>query len=150
MGETQNVERPEVVRETENRWKIVGLTTGGILLTLGMLVIVASALRSDESVDVAPAQPPQGAVDDCNHLAAQTARDTGSIVKDGAIGGAIGAGVGAAGGAIADGGDGAGKGAGIGALAGAAAGTLYGINQENSRTEAARLAYRECMAKRGY
>ena len=121
-----------------------------VRVAVAALVVVASALRSDAPVVVTAVQPTQSAVDDCNHLAAQAARDTGAIVRDGAIGGAIGAGVGAAGGAIADGGDGAGKGAGIGALAGVAAGTLYGLDQENSRTEAARLAYRQCMAKRGY
>ena len=149
MSETPNVQRIEIAREKGNVWKIVSLTMGGILL-LATLVIAASALRNDAPVVVGAVQPPRGAVEDCNHFAAQAARDTGAIVQNGVIGGAVGAGVGAAGGAIADGGDGAGKGAGIGALAGVAAGTLYGLNQENNRTEAARLAYRQCMARRGY
>ena len=119
MSETPNAERMEMIaRDKGTFWKIASLTMGGILLLLAALVIVASALRNDESVVVGAVQPPQAAVDDCNHLAAQAARDTGAIVQNGVIGGAIGAGVGAAGGAIADGGDGAGKGAGIGRLRG--------------------------------
>ncbi len=89
-------------------------------------------------------------IEDCNHYAAQATRDTGRIAKDGLVGGAVGVGVGAASGAIADGSKGAGKGAGIGAILGATAGALYGLNEENQRTEAARAAYAECMARRGY
>lgn len=87
-------------------------------------------------------------VEDCNAYAAG-ARDNMRIVKNGAIGGALGAGVGAAGGAIADGDDGIGKGAGIGALVGAAAGALYGLNEENRKSEAARAAYADCIARGG-
>jgi len=94
--------------------------------------------------------PPQSIVEDCNRHAAAADRNEMEIAKDGLIGGAIGAGVGAAGGAIAKGGKGAGKGAGIGAIVGAVGGSLYGLNEENRRTESARAAYGDCMARRGY
>lgn len=94
--------------------------------------------------------PPASVVEDCNRYAAAADRNEMEVAKDGLIGGAIGAGLGAAGGAIAKGGKGAGKGAGIGALVGAAGGTLYGLNEENQRTEAARNAYRDCLARQGY
>ncbi len=94
--------------------------------------------------------PPRSIVEDCNRYAAAADRNEMEIAKDGLIGGAIGAGVGAAGGAIAKGGKGAGKGAGIGAIVGAVGGSLYGLNEENRRTETARAAYGDCMARRGY
>jgi hypothetical protein len=94
--------------------------------------------------------PPAYVVEDCNRYAAAADRSEMEVAKDGLLGGAIGAGLGAAGGAIAKGGKGAGKGAGIGAIVGAAGGTLYGLNQENQRTAAARAAYQECMARQGY
>ncbi len=94
--------------------------------------------------------PPPSAIEDCNRYAADAKRNAERVIGDALVGGAIGAGVGAAGGAIAGGDDAAGKGAGIGALVGATAGTLHGLSQENSRTEAARAAYSECMANRGY
>ncbi|HKC52184.1 MAG TPA: hypothetical protein VKF60_15425 [Myxococcota bacterium] len=95
-------------------------------------------------------QAQRAVVEDCNQYAALARRDTGRIVRDGAVGGAVGAGVGAAGGAIADGGKGAGKGAGIGALVGATIGALRGLNEENQKSEAARTAYADCLARRGY
>ena len=130
-----------------NPWK-----TGVIVGAIAAVVFVAGGvlawglLRSDE----AGAQPSARLIEDCNRYAAQAERDTGRIVKDGAIGAGVGAGVGAASGAIAGGSKGAGKGAGIGAIVGATAGALYGLNEENKRTEGARSAYRECMARHGY
>jgi hypothetical protein len=94
------------------------------------------------------ARPAPAVVENCNQYAA-AARDNLRIVKDGAIGGAVGAGVGAAGGAIADGGSGAGKGAGIGAVVGVVSGALYGLNEENRKSEGARQAYAECIARQG-
>ena len=93
-------------------------------------------------------QPSSRIVEDCNAYAAR-ARDNMRIAKNGAIGGVVGAGVGAAGGAIVDGGDGLGKGAGIGALVGAAAGAMYGLNEENKKSDAAREAYANCIARGG-
>ncbi len=93
-------------------------------------------------------RPSARIVEDCNSYAARE-RDKMRIVKNGAIGGAVGAGVGAAGGAIVDGKDGLGKGAGIGALVGAAAGAMYGLNEENKKSEAARTAYANCIARGG-
>ena len=96
------------------------------------------------------ATPTPAVVEDCNRYAAAAQRDTGRIVRDGAIGGAVGAGVGAAGGAIAKGGEGAGKGAGIGALIGVTVGALRGLSEENRKSETARQAYAECLERRGY
>ncbi len=97
----------------------------------------------------AEGRPSRAVIEDCNVYAANAARDNMRIVKDGAIGGAVGAGAGAVGGAIADGDDGLGKGAGIGALVGAAAGALYGLNEENRKSDAARQAYAACIARGG-
>lgn len=102
----------------------------------------AAAARS------APARPSAAVVEDCNQYAA-AARDNMRVLKNGVVGAAVGAGVGAAGGAIADGGEGAGKGAGIGAVVGAVGGALYGLNEENQKSEAARQAYASCVARRG-
>jgi hypothetical protein len=148
------------VRES-NPWRTAVI--GGVVAALFFIATgsVIAYLQDDETAslpstsdaqstpDVAAA-PPSSAVEDCNRHAAEARRDAGEIAKDGLVGGAIGAGVGAAGGAIAKGGEGAGKGAGIGALVGAVGGTLYGLNEENRRSEAAATAYRECMDRRGY
>ncbi|HKJ24969.1 MAG TPA: hypothetical protein VKB65_09125 [Myxococcota bacterium] len=134
---------------------VVFLATGAVVAyfddddTLAGLDPSATPTAAD-APDVASAPPPAAAVEDCNRLATEARRDTGEIAKNGLIGGALGAGVGAAGGAIAKGGKGAGKGAGIGALVGAVGGTLYGLNEENQRSEEAARAYRECMDRRGY
>lgn len=136
-----------------NPWKIGVLAAGGVALAVVAGGAVMGALDDDaspERVTNTRAQPPTAAVEDCNRYAANAERNLGEVAKKGLIGGAVGAGVGAAGGAIADGGDGAGKGAGIGAIVGATAGSLYGLSEENRRTEAAREAYSECMARKGY
>ena len=148
----------------ENAWKAAVLAAIGTMLLIGVGVAVANiALDADEAQErarrapavsapprVASASAPAAVVEDCNQYAAQARRDTGRIVRDGVVGGAVGAGVGAAGGAIADGGEGAGKGAGIGAIVGAAAGTLFGLNEENRKSDQATAAYQQCMARRGY
>lgn len=151
----------------ENAWKTAVLAAIGTMLLIGVGLAVANvALDADEAKEqarrapavsapapqqrVASAGVPARVVEDCNQYAAQTRRDTGRIVRDGVVGGAVGAGVGAAGGAIADGGEGAGKGAGIGAIVGAAAGTLFGLNEENRKSDQATAAYQQCMARRGY
>lgn len=144
-------------------WKIAALASTGTALLIGVGVAVANLSPSgDEAHDAAqraapaaaaapsPARAPADAVEQCNAYAAEARRDPNRILRDGVVGGAVGAGVGAAGGAIADGGDGAGKGAGIGALVGAAAGTLFGLNEENRKSEQGMAAYRQCMARRGY
>jgi uncharacterized protein YcfJ len=143
---------------TRNPWKTAVLAATGTALVLGLGAAIANLSNRDERRPAAASAPapraaaaaPRAVVEDCNQYAMQARRDTGRIVRDGVVGGAVGAGVGAAGGAIADGGSGAGKGAGIGAIAGAAAGTLYGLNDENRKSEAARTAYQQCMARRGY
>lgn len=129
---------------------LVFIATGAVLAYLDDAEPEPSAAVSDARTDVAAAPPPPVAVEDCNQHAAAVRRDAGEIAKDGLLGGAVGAGVGAAGGAIAKGGEGAGKGAGIGALVGVVGGTLYGLNEENQRSEAAARAYQECMERRGY
>ena len=146
----------------EKAWKAAVLAAIGTMLLIGVGVAVANiALDASEEKEearreataptqVARAAAPRAVVEDCNQYAAQQRRDTGRIVRDGVVGGAVGAGVGAAGGAIADGGEGAGKGAGIGAIVGGVAGTLYGLNQENRKSDQATAAYQQCMARRGY
>ena len=143
-----------------NPWKISVLAATATALVIGVGAAIANFASRDEgesarhpaaaSAPAPRAEAPKAVVEDCNQYATQARRDTGRIVRAGVVGGALGAGVGAAGGAIADGGSGAGKGAGIGAIAGAAAGTLYGLNDENRKSEAARTAYQQCMARRGY
>jgi uncharacterized protein YcfJ len=141
----------ETTGNRNNPWKSAVLTIGALLILLVAAFALANVLEEVGAASkTAAAEPSRAVVEDCNRYAAEATRDTQRLVKDGVVGGAIGAGLGAAGGAIADGGKGAGKGAGIGAIAGVAAGTLYGLNEENRRTDAARAAYQTCMARRGY
>jgi hypothetical protein len=109
----------------------------------------AAEEQVQEEPGAAAARPSARVIEDCNQYAAEQARDNMRILRDGAIGAAGGAAVGAAGGAIADGGSGAGKGAGIGAVVGAVGGALYGLNEENKKSERARQAYADCIARRG-
>lgn len=148
-----------------NPWKLAVIASTALAAT-GIVIASAidrlpageneAAVAADPSGQPAAAQArpaaqpaPQATapVEDCSRYLAATDRDEKHIVRDGVLGAAIGAGVGAAGGAIADGGEGAGKGAGIGAVAGVAGGALYGLNQENQRTQAARNAYQDCLAR---
>ena len=138
-----------------NPWRTGVLITAMLIAALAIGGAVVAGLRHVASPKSAghverSAAVQSRAIEDCNAPAAQARRDTGRIVKDGAIGGAVGAGVGAAGGAVVDRHHSVGRGAGIGALVGAAAGTLYGLNEENKKSEQARAAYAECMARNGY
>ena len=145
---------------SSNPWRTAVLAIAVLVCTFLAIGAGAIALRklgplTHSSVSSARAarplaNPAPAAIEDCNQYAEQAKRDTGRIVKNGVIGGAVGAGAGAAGGAIAKGGEGAGKGAGIGAIVGGVVGTLYGLNEENKKSEAARAAYSQCMARRGY
>lgn len=141
------------IRSNPWKWAFIAAAIG-IPLTVLAFAGGARLLRSapeqpQASVAArAVARPAPAVIEDCNQYAAE-ARDNMRIVKNGAIGGAVGAGAGAAGGAIVDGKDGIGKGAGIGALAGIVGGALYGLNEENKKSEAAREAYAECIARRG-
>ena len=144
---------------TSNPWRTAVIALAILVptfLAVGAGTYALRHSRSETPPRVAAARaepaatPTPAVVEDCNRYAASAKRDTGRIVKNGVIGGAVGAGAGAAGGAIADGGKGAGKGAGIGAIVGGAVGALYGLNEENKRTEAGRAAYAECLAQRGY
>lgn len=136
---------------TANPWRTAVIAIAILVPTFLAVGAGVMALRKgDPLTHSSVASRPAAVVEDCNRYAASAQRDTGRIVRDGAVGGAVGAGVGAAGGAIADGGKGAGKGAGIGAVVGATIGALRGISEENEKTEAARSAYAECMARRGY
>lgn len=138
-----------------NYWKTAVIAAAIGLPVIGLSYAAGSHLLGRRAPEVqtrsvardAPL-PSQAVVEDCNLYAAGQ-RDNMRIAKNGAIGGLVGAGVGAAGGAIADGGKGAGKGAGIGALVGITAGALYGLNEENRKSEAARAAYAECIARGG-
>jgi len=136
------------------KWSLIASVIGIPLLVLAFAG-GARILRSDPEPEAgsrassgAVARPAPAVIENCNQYAA-AARDNMRIVKDGAIGAAVGAGVGAAGGAIADGGSGAGKGAGIGAVVGVVGGALYGLTEENKKSERAREAYSECIARRG-
>jgi hypothetical protein len=135
------------------KWSIVAAAVG-IPLTVLAVAGGARMLRTEPEASAsvssraAEARPAPAVIEDCNRFAAE-ARDNKRIVKDGAIGAAVGAGVGAAGGAIADGGDGAGKGAGIGAVVGVVSGAIYGMTEENKKSDAAREAYAECIARQG-
>jgi len=150
-----------------NHWKtavIAGSVAALLLVATGGVMAYLQDDPIEETAEVAAevaapaatparqvaAAPPRTVVEDCNRYAAAADRNEMVIAKDGLIGGAVGAAVGAAGGAIAKGGKGAGKGAGIGALVGVVGGSLYGLNEENQRTEAARNAYRTCMNRQGY
>lgn len=164
-----------MTREGTHPWRIapLAIAIGLPLLALGLVAVKLvdggeEPSAVEETTAAAPTRvasaPPSGGgapdrdratpsvalVEQCNRYAAEAQRDHARVLRDGVLGGALGAGVGAAGGAVADGGDGAGKGAGIGAIVGATAGALYGLNEENRRSEQAMAAYRECMARRGY
>jgi hypothetical protein len=135
---------------TSNPWK---MTVIALAIALPCLALGAGAMAvrsANNGKSLALSRPAPAVVEDCNRYAAASERDVGRIVRDGAIGGAVGAGVGAAGGAIADGGSGAGKGAGIGALLGITIGALRGLNEENQKSEPARMAYADCLARRGF
>ena len=153
--DTQAIKR-DTGNESARNWTWKATLFALLLLVPTLLAIGAGALALHKSPAVRAVTPgisapkERAVVEDCNRYADAARRDTGRIVKDGAIGGAVGAGVGAAGGAIADGGSGAGKGAGIGALVGATIGALRGLSQENQRSEAAQVAYNDCLARRGY
>jgi hypothetical protein len=166
-------------RIKRNPWKIATVTIVAALsgaLISGLVVAKVQSARSERNVAVeeaveveeevvaeveptpepAPTQtattqsaPGQVPLEDCERYRWATKRDKGHIVRDGILGAAVGAGLGAATGAIVDGGNGAGKGAGVGAVVGVAGGSLYGLNQENRKTEQARQAYYACMARRG-
>ena len=133
-----------------NPWKTALIAAAiGIPVTVMAYAGGARLLRSEPVETRAAARPPAAMIEDCNHYAAAE-RDNMRIAKNGLIGGAVGAGVGAAGGAIADGKDGLGKGAGIGALVGVTGGVLYGLNEENQKSERARDAYANCIARGGH
>lgn len=113
---------------------------------------LAEEEAKDEAAPVVIVQQPAATkrtvvLEDCNKYLAAADRKGREVAKDSVLGAAVGAGLGAAGGAIVDGGSGAGKGAGVGAIVGLAGGTLYGLNQENQRTQAARNAYHACKAR---
>jgi hypothetical protein len=160
MGETQMTTTNPGSTNASNPWKAIAIVIAVAALLLAVGVVLASRddraeepapqARAEAPARVAAAQPPARVIEDCNAYATAAERDKSRILRDAVVGGAAGAGVGAAGGAIADGGEGAGKGAGIGAIVGATAGTLFGLNEENKKTEQARIAYQQCMARRGY
>jgi hypothetical protein len=147
---------PMDIRSNPWKWSFIAAVVG-VPLTVLAFAGGERLLRSEPETETRgsaraahqPAnQPAPSLIEDCNQYAA-AARDNKRIAKDGAIGAVVGAGVGAAGGAIADGGDGAGKGAGIGAVVGVVSGALYGLSEENEKSERAREAYAACIARRG-
>jgi hypothetical protein len=137
-------------RSTRSKWPLIAAAIG-VPLTVLAFAGGTRLMNGDPEADApasSRARPTAAMIEDCNRYAAAE-RDGKRIAKDGAIGAAVGAAAGAAGGAIADGGDGAGKGAGIGAIVGAASGALYGVNEENKKSERAREAYADCIARNG-
>ena len=133
------------------KWSFIAAVIG-VPLTVLAFAGGARLLKSEPAAEAriesrALPRPAPAVIENCNQYA-EAARNNIRILKDGAIGAAVGAGVGAAGGAIADGGSGAGKGAGIGAVVGVVGGALYGLNEENKKSDSAREAYAECIARR--
>lgn len=135
-------------REGQNPWKLATFVIAGTLAGAIASGIVVAKVRDANSeppaVAVVTEQPQR---EDCSRYAAATRTDAKRVVKTGLFGTAVGAGLGAAGGAIIDGGHGAGKGAGVGALIGAAGGTVYGLNEESKKKDAASQAYQACLAR---
>jgi uncharacterized protein YcfJ len=140
-------------REGMNPWKLATLAiVGGLAGAIASGIVVASVRDANPSletvaVETAAVEVQQQRREDCSRYAAGTHTDAKRVVKTGLVGTVIGAGVGAAGGAIVDGGNGAGKGAGVGALVGAAGGTVYGLNEESKKKDAAHRAYEACLAR---
>lgn len=134
------------------KWSLIAAVIGVPLTVLafagGARLLRSEAESEKRDSSAAVSRPAPALVENCNQYAAAE-RDNLRIAKNGAVGAAVGAGVGAAGGAIADGGSGAGKGAGIGAVVGVVSGALYGLTEENKKSERAREAYSECIARRG-
>jgi hypothetical protein len=132
------------------------LALGAIAWATGELPGQERATQRDQTSPSESSEPPRlsalpsAVVEDCNRYAAAARRDAGRVAGEAVVGGGIGAGVGAVGGAIAGGHEAPKQGAGIGAIVGATAGTLHGLREESRRTEAARAAYAECMARGGY
>jgi hypothetical protein len=138
-------------REGRNPWKLATFAIVSALAgAIASGIVVASVRDADpepETAVVETQQLQQQHREDCSRYAAATHTNARRVVKTGLFGTVIGAGVGAAGGAIVDGGNGAGKGAGVGALIGATGGTVYGLNEESKKKEAARRAYAACLAR---
>jgi uncharacterized protein YcfJ len=148
----------QLEREGGNPWKLATFVIVGALGgAIASGIVVASVRDADpepEATAVVTEQQPAAVTkqrprEDCSRYAVATHTDAKRVVKTGLFGTAVGAGIGAAGGAIVDGGDGAGKGAGIGALIGATGGTVYGLNEESKKKDAARRAYQACLARNG-
>jgi hypothetical protein len=145
MGE-KTMERFE--REGRNPWKLATFAILGALSAVIVSgIVVASVHDADPEPERVAIETEQQQSDDCSRYAGATHTDAKRVVKTGLLGTAVGAGLGAAGGAIVDGGNGAGKGAGIGALIGATGGTVYGLNEESKKKDAASRAYEACLAR---
>jgi hypothetical protein len=135
-------------RQIRNPWKLATFAIlGSVAAVIVSGIVVASVRDAGPEFETAAVEAEQQHGEDCSRYAAAIHTDAKRVVKTGLIGTAVGAGVGAAGGAIVDGGDGAGKGAGIGALIGATGGTVYGLNEESKKKDAARQAYEACLAR---
>src|SRR5258705_4629316 len=143
------------MKTSSNPWRTGVIVTAIAIAVMFALGAGAYALRKSPPLRAATSsgtarQAQRAVVEDCNQYAAQARRDTGRIVRDGAVGGAVGAGVGAAGGAIADGGEGAGQGAGIGAPGRATIRALRGFGEGNQKAQTPRSAYTGLPSRPGY
>jgi hypothetical protein len=145
MGE-RTMEQLE--REGRNPWKLATFVIVSALAgAIASGIVVASVRDAEPEPETVAVVTDQQRHEDCSRYAVATHTNAKRVVKTGLFGTAVGAGLGAAGGAIVDGGHGAGKGAGIGALIGATGGTVYGLNEESKKKDAARRAYQACLAR---
>jgi len=116
-----------------NPWKatVLAIALGVPLVAVGTIVANLTDRGRASSSGAAPAassRAPAAVVEECNRFAAEAERDATRVLRDGVLGGA-----------------------GVGALVGATAGTpLYGLNEEDRKSEQAMGAYRDCMDRRGY
>jgi len=126
-------QRPQRPRAPDTRtpgthpWTLVALAAAGVAALVLLVGVATGWLGEPADVAASPERfaahgPPQQVIDDCNRFATEARQDAAT---------------------------GAEEGAGAASSAGAA-GTLFGLSEESRRSRAARDAYRECMARRGY
>ncbi len=133
----ENLEREENPLESRRprgvHWKPALAAVGGVLALALLMGLATGAVQ--EAIDVAAGpqlaatdEPPPQVIEACNSYAARA--DTSVVVEEGVRSGAV----------VRD----------EDAGGGAAPGPLLGLSEENRRNEAARIAYGDCMERRGY
>jgi hypothetical protein len=98
----------------------LGVPLGAIGTAVERFTNAGAASISIASVTRRAGVPPR-VVDECNRLARQAPRDSTRVLHDSAV-----------------------------ARIGAAAGTVYGLSEENRKSDYAVASYRLCMARRGW